>query len=236
MVHVQQGTLGAFEQDFLVRIDDGFQHAPDRRRIGQDFRRDLEQFGDELVRGIFRLVHAAAQGVVMVQDLGDAGAQGLFIGQVDNADGAAADLVLIRRTDTAAGRADGLAVIAVLAHGVQLAVDRQDQRGCLGNLHDFRGDGDALFGDAVDLGHEGPGIDDDTITDHGELAADHAGGQQGKLVDILADDERMAGIVTALEAGHHIGAVRQPVNQLALAFIAPLSADDWHIGHFSLPF
>ena len=41
----------------------------------------------------------------------------------------------------------------------------------------------------------------------------------------------MAGIVAALEADDHVGAARQPVDDLALAFVAPLGADDGHIGH-----
>ena len=39
---------------------------------------DLEQFGDQLVSVILRMAQAAAQGVVMMQDVGDAGAQGLL--------------------------------------------------------------------------------------------------------------------------------------------------------------
>src|SRR5690606_21391117 len=93
----------------------------------------------------------------------------------------------------------------------------------------------ALFGDTVDLGHEGPGVDHHAIADHRELAAHHAGGQQRQLVDLLADDQRVAGIVPALEARDDVGAVRQPVDQLALALIAPLGTHHGYIGHDSLP-
>ena len=41
----------------------------------------------------------------------------------------------------------------------------------------------------------------------------------------------MPGIVTALKARDHIGAFAQPVNDLALALVAPLRADNHHIGH-----
>jgi hypothetical protein len=41
----------------------------------------------------------------------------------------------------------------------------------------------------------------------------------------------MAGIVAALKARDDIGALRQPVDDLALALVAPLGAHDNHIGH-----
>src|ERR1700680_2142703 len=41
----------------------------------------------------------------------------------------------------------------------------------------------------------------------------------------------MAGIVAALEAHDNVGLLRQPVDDLALPFVAPLGADDDNIGH-----
>jgi hypothetical protein len=37
--------------------------------------------------------------------------------------------------------------------------------------------------------------------------------------------------VAALEAHDHVGAAREPVHDLPLAFVAPLGADDRHISH-----
>src|ERR1700692_2830963 len=48
----------------------------------------------------------------------------------------------------------------------------------------------------------------------------------------------MAGIVAALEAHDNVSILRQPVDDLALPFVAPLGADDDNIGHslvFPLP-
>ena len=56
-------------------------------------------------------------------------------------------------------------------------------------------------------------------------------GQQRELVGLVADDERVAGVVAALEAHDHVGAARQPVDDLALAFVAPLGADDGDVSH-----
>jgi len=75
-------------------------------------------------------------------------------------------------------------------------------------------------------------VEDDAVSDHRKLArAHHARRQERKLVADAVDDQRMAGIVAALEAHHHVGALRQPVDNLALALVAPLRADDNHICH-----
>ena len=43
------------------------------------------------------------------------------------------------------------------------------------------------------------------------------------------DHQRVAGVVAALEAHHALWHLGQPVDQLALAFVAPLGADHDHI-------
>src|SRR5574338_230648 len=42
----------------------------------------------------------------------------------------------------------------------------------------------------------------------------------------------MSSIVTALEADDHVGAACEPVDDLALAFVAPLRADDRYVAQF----
>ena len=85
----------------------------------------------------------------------------------------------------------------------------------------------------VDFVEEGLRIEHHAIADHRELRRpQHAGRQQRQLVGLAIDDERMAGIVAALEAHDDVGLLRQPVDDLALPFVAPLGADDDNIGHF----
>jgi hypothetical protein len=45
----------------------------------------------------------------------------------------------------------------------------------------------------------------------------------------------MAGVVAALESHHHIGAAGEPVDNLALALVAPLRADDGYVAHAKFP-
>ena len=94
-------------------------------------------------------------------------------------------------------------------------------------------DGDALPRQRLDLRLQRPGVEHDAVADHRERAAHDARGQQRQLVDALADDERMAGIVPALEAHDDIGALGEPVDDLAFAFIAPLGTNHCYVGQMS---
>ena len=46
---------------------------------------------------------------------------------------------------------------------------------------------------------------------------------------LAVDDQRVAGVVAALEAHHALRAVGEPVDDLAFAFVAPLGADHDHV-------
>jgi len=123
-------------------------------------------------------------------------------------------------------------LVGVFAHGVELAVQRQDQRDVLGDAQILRRDGDALRAQLGDLVEEGSGIEHHAIADHRELlVAQHARRQQRELVGLAVDHQRVAGVMTALEADDDVRLLRQPVDDLALSFVAPLGADDDNIGH-----
>ena len=91
---------------------------------------------------------------------------------------------------------------------------------------------DALFLELRDLVDQRLRIDHHAVADDGELApAHHARGQQRQLVGRAVDHQRMAGIVAALEADDDVGLFGQPVDDLALALVAPLGPDHYHIRH-----
>ena len=91
-----------------------------------------------------------------------------------------------------------------------------------------------LLGDLGDLRKQVPGIDDHAISDDRELALHHPRRQQGQLVDLAVDHQRVAGVVAALETHDDVRPVGQPVDDLALALVAPLGADNGHIGHVQI--
>ncbi len=156
------------------------------------------------------------------------------VSQIHQPDGAAADLVFVGRTDAALRGADGGGLVGIFADGVELAMQRQDQRYVFGDAQIFRTDGDALRRELCDLIEERLRIEHDAVADHRELRGpQHARRQQRQLVGFAVDDERVAGIVAALKAHDDVGLLRQPVDDLALPLVAPLGADDDNIGHFA---
>ena len=206
--------------------------APHRLGEGQDEVGDLGEVALEAIAVDRRLAEAGAQGVVMGAEAVEQRIEFVEMSEIADTDGAAANLVLIGRTDAAPGGADLAGAAGIFAQGIEVAVDRQDERAGLGDAQDVRGDGDALAGDALDLAFQRPWVEDDAIADDRRRAADDARGEQRKLVRLAAHDQRMAGVVAALEADDHVGAAGEPVDDLALALVAPLRADDGDVAHF----
>jgi hypothetical protein len=138
----------------------------------------------------------------------------------------------IGRPDAAAGGADLAVAAGRFAQPVEVAVQRQDERGVLGDQQVAGGDRDALGLEPVDLLQQGPGVDDDAVADDRQLAwPDDARGQQAELEGAVADDQGVPGIVAALEAHDDVGPLAEPVDDLALALVPPLGADHRDISH-----
>jgi len=84
----------------------------------------------------------------------------------------------------------------------------------------------------VDFFEQRSRIDDDSVADHGQFAGpqDAAGNQlQDKLT--AADVDGVAGVVAALVSRHYVESLREQVNDLTFAFIAPLGAKHNEIAH-----
>ena len=107
----------------------------------------------------------------------------------------------------------------------------QDQRGILGNPQRRRRDIETLRPHPCDLRQQRIGIDHDAIADDAELASHQPARQQAQLVCLVADHQRMPGVMPALEPDDDIRPAGQPIHDLALAFVAPLGADHGDIGH-----
>src|SRR3954468_15382608 len=171
----------------------------------------------------------------MQQQIVDSVFEGSWIGEIADPHRAAADLVLVGRADAAAGGADLLVAAPLLAGSVESAVRGQDQRRIVGDPQRIGRDFQSLAAHRLDFAEQCPGIDDDAVADDRPLAGPHdSGGQQAELVLDIADDEGMAGIVAALEANHDIRPLGEPIDDLALALVAPLRADDGDIAHTRL--
>src|ERR1700757_4061405 len=66
------------------------------------------------------------------------------------------------------------------------------------------------------------------------MGVESAGGNEVKDCFFAVDDQRMAGVVTALEPHHDIRIVGKEIYDLAFTFVSPLSADDCDVGHLPI--
>ena len=127
VIDVEHARPGALEQDALAGLRAGPARArPAWRRAAPSARSPSAAPAARRRRSRPGRGRAAARcgGPADV----DLGRQHFAVGQIADADGAAADLVLIGRADAAAGGADLACPAKLLAGAVEIAVHRQDQR------------------------------------------------------------------------------------------------------------
>ena len=80
--------------------------------------------------------------------------------------------------------------------------------------------------EVVELGDQHGGVDDATCADRARLALDDPRRDRADLVDLVADDDRVPGVRPTLVAADEVGLSGEQVDDLALALVAPLRADD----------
>ena len=208
------------------------QQVPGHVHIGQDLRRNLCQLGNQPIFGDLGLAQTAPQGVVMHQNTIDFAAERFEVLQILHPDSASPNLVFIRRPNAAPRRADLTGTGCGFAQLIELAMQRQDQRRVFSDAQILARDDDLLRREFVDFRNQRPRIDDNAVADDGELARPHhARWQQRQLVRRAANNQRVAGVVTALKAHDNVGTLREPIDNLALALVAPLGTDNHNVGH-----
>ena len=168
----------------------------------------------------------------MPRKAGDRGFNCVQIRQIRKPDGAAPDLVLVGRSDSAPRGADFASACCVFPQRVELLVERKDQRDVFGDGELFRTDPQSPRLQPGDFLKQRPGIQHGTAADDGKLAGpDDARRQHGQLVGFAADNQRVACVVAALEADDGIEAPGKPIDDLAFALVAPLDADHDRVRH-----
>ena len=139
-------------------------------------------------------------------------------------------LVGVRRADAAAGRADLALAEEALGDLVDRPVVARDDVGVRADHEP--GGVDAAGLEPVDLLEQHGEVDDDAVADDGDAAgAEDAARQQVQGVLLAADDDGVAGVVAAVELHDVVDAAAEQVGGLALAFVAPLGADEHDRGH-----
>src|SRR6185437_9710214 len=144
------------------------------------------------------------------------------IHQVSHANRATGDLVLVGRADAAAGGTDGLATGGDLARLVHGNVVRHDQWRGRADL-DPRTHLDAIAFQLADLLDQRLRRQHHAVADQAQgVVAQDARRDQVQHGLLALDHQRMAGVVAALETHHRADPLGQQVDDLALAFVAPL--------------
>ncbi|ELZ60995.1 hypothetical protein C467_01933 [Halorubrum hochstenium ATCC 700873] len=187
---------------------------------------DVERVGAAVVIEV-EPVHVLDERALLRDDVLQFLAEHVGVEQVGDPDPAPARLVLVGRTDAAAGRADRVAGVVVgldlLLDAVEHAVIRHD---------DVRAAGDAdvrvepPLAQVVDLREQRLGVDDAAVSQDSDGPADRAARNQRELVLRAAFDDGVAGVVAALITDYDVRVPSPSVDERALALVAELGADD----------
>ncbi len=202
--------------------------------MSRDVRTNPPREPFEALRDLFELerrdaVDALEPHVLLGERDLDLLAEDLRLEQVLDADPEPRGLVGVARPDPAPGRADLQLAEAALARLVDRHVPRHDQVRLAGEVHVARRDAASL--ELVHLGEEHLRVDDAAGTDDARLPAEDAARNLANLVRLAVDDDRVPGVRTALVAAHEVAVLGQQVDDLALALVSPLCADDDGGGH-----
>ena len=166
-------------------------------------------------------------GVLLVAGVVDVRAQERGVEQVDDAEAVAVHLVFVGGADAAAGGADLCAAGGVLGGELDHAVVGQDDLGAVGD-EELAVDRQAGVLELLDLVEEGHGVEHDAVADDAFAAgAEDSAGDELEDELFAGDDDGVAGVVAAGVAGDDVELLRQDVDDLAFAFIAPLGTENY---------
>ena len=227
MVDVQQRALRTLEQDAAAGVPkrgqleaDVADQRLDAFGLGQRFLQHLLEVDGTFLEIV--LQHEVAE----IQQLAEFRREALAVEQVGHPDGTPGHLVLVGRADAAPGGADRARAARPLASEVQRDVRRQYQRAIGADAQSLE-DRHAARGQHVRFLQQRGQRQHDAVADEALHAlVQDAGGNQRQDRLLPAYHQRVTGVVTTLEAGDARRPLRQQVDDLALALVAPLRADD----------
>jgi hypothetical protein len=167
-------------------------------------------------------------------DIGEALAEHLGVGQVRGADAATAGLVLVGRADSPARRADLLVVVAldILLDTVKCAVVREDDVRAPRDAHVRV---EAALAQRIQFVEQRPGVHDTAVAEDADLAADCAAWHQREFVLLAAVDDGVARVVPALVPGDDVRWLAEHIDDAAFPLVSQLCADDCDGHRATLP-
>ena len=226
-VEVEHGGLGAFQEHVVAAIEG----ALDEREGVLDVGVELARIAEVLLEDGLRVELGLA--VQLVQDrvlhLSDHEVDLLahedLLLEVADAEADAAHLVAISGADAAPGGSQPVVAAHALFEAVEDRVVAHDH---VRALADDQVVGlQAALAQLLDLLQDHTRIDHHAVADDArDLRVEDSAGQQLELELAVLGDHGVAGVVAALWADHEVGLLGQVVDDLALALVAPLPADD----------
>ena len=230
MVNIQQRALSAFEHDVFALTTHVVQHG------GHVGHHRLEQLGvfhalvERLLEVDGRLFIVIDQHeVVVIQQLTELGGETLTVEQITNAQTTTRYLVFISRANATASGADLRIATGFLTGLIEGHVVRQDQRAGWADTQTLAHRHTLLF-QFDDFTHQRIRRNYHAVADQAlHVFAQDAGGDQVQNGFFAVDYQGVASIVTTLITHNSCSLFGQQVDDLALAFIAPLGAQDYDI-------
>lgn len=235
VVDVQQRALAALEEDDLVVVDGPVEDQGGVGDIALDLVRVAQQLLHDLLRGDRAAVVELGEDLVLeVEGRLDLLEQDRLVEEVLDADADPVDLVGVGGPDAAARGTDLPRAEEAFRHLVEGGVIRRDQVSVTAEQE--LGGVDAALVQSAQLGEQDRRVDDDPVADDRDTSrGENSGREKVERVLLVADDDRVAGVVAALVAHHVIDRAAEQVGGLSLAFVTPLSTEQHKCGHRRTP-
>ena len=226
---IEHGALGSFEEDVLataMQREEPFRHVTGQRTDPVRSREGGVKAGSEVHPR--RAIVTFKQEVVIVQERPQAPLEASLIEQVVHTQRPARRTILVGGSDAAPGGADSDAAAHPFTGAIESDVAGQDERAGLAH-EEALGYRHRLPLEHLHLLHQRVRRQHHPVPDDGaDPFAQDPGGDEVKDGFPAADHHSMTGIVAALETHYRPATLAQQVDDLPLAFVAPLGADDHH--------
>src|SRR5581483_599210 len=225
---VEHHAVGTLEEDPLAggerrpQLDSGVgDEGPQALAV-------LAVAGVDLVDGERRLAEDRLEVPVLLAEVPrERIAESRFVVELADGDPGPRHLVLVGGPDATAGRADLPRAPQPLARAVDRTVIRHDEVRALAHAEPPVLAQVAALAERVDLRREHLGVDDHPRSHHADAAGvEHARGNQVQDRLLPVHDQRVPGVVAAVEADDDVGVRGEEIDDLPLPLVAPLRADD----------
>ena len=207
MVDVEQSALRAFQEHGLAGLQGTVeQQAGVGDAVRETFRLSQQRLGDLIRVERFSVVDLDQDLVLELQRRGDLGGQQFGVAHIGHPDADPRDLVLVTRTDAAAGRADLLAAQIALGDFVDGHVIRHQQVRVRGDQQP--GGVHPAVIEAAQFGQQHSRVDDDSVADDvGDTRRQDARRDEvQREVVPVGQHHGVPGVVSALVAHHPLHA------------------------------